>query len=66
MINDNLELSVSSCGSAAERWKEKPASSIIYKVIYRDKGDYALILKEDASKPIRFLYLMLFMNKNAV
>ena len=57
---------MSSCGSAAERWKEKPNTSIISKVIYRDKGDFALILKEDASKQLRFLYLTLLIGKQAV
>ena len=61
-----MELSVSSCGSAAERWKDRTKRPLINKIVKRDIGDYALILFEDASKPLRFLYMKLLMGKNGV
>lgn len=61
-----MELSVSSCGSAAERWKDKTRRPLINKIVKRDIGDYALILYEDSSKPLRFLYMKLLIGKNGV
>lgn len=61
-MKENLELSVSSCGSAAERWKDKLKRPLLSKIIKRDQGDYALILTESPSKPLRYLYLTMLLN----
>lgn len=66
MKEEEMELSVSSCGSAADRWKDRTKRPIITKIVKRDIGDFALILAEDASKPLRYLYLKLLLGKNAV
>ena len=65
-MKEEMELSVSSCGSAAERWKDKTKRPIVSKIVKRDIGDFALILAEDPSKPLRFLYMKLLMGKSGV
>jgi hypothetical protein len=50
---------VESCGSIDENWQKKPKKPIIAKIIRRDLGNFAMILTEDPSKPLRFLYLTL-------
>ena len=63
---EEMELSVTSYGSAAERWKYKTKRPLISKIVKRDIGDFALILCEDPSKPFRFLYMKLLIGKNSV
>lgn len=53
-----------SCGTVIESWEKKPLKPIISKIIKRDVGDFAVILTEDPSKPLRFLYLSLLTDKN--
>lgn len=59
-----MNLSEVSCGSVDKNWGKKPIKPIFSKIIKRDAGDFAIILTEDPSKPLRFLYLTLLTDKN--
>lgn len=62
MEGDN-ELNLSSVIEVSSPWKEKATGSYLAKLIRLENDSSALILREDCSKPLRFLYLALLMSK---
>lgn len=57
------ELNLNSVIEASSPWKEKATGSYLAKLIRLENGSSALLLREDCSRPLRFLYLALLMSK---